>query len=383
MEGPPLTQHTSNFNPERPIRVGIIGASATGWGRMAHLPALATIPGLEVSAVSTTRLESAQATAEEFGIPEAYDNPDALIGSDSVDLVIVAVRVEHHYGLLQKILAAGKPVYSEWPSGSTLDQTRQLRDGFTTAGVYAATGLQARARPEIRYLRDLIQDGHLGRVLSSTLVGEAGPWGDEVDQSKAYLQDDALGGTMTTIPFGHTIDAVCTVLGQFDSLTAMTAIQRPLVRITDTDDTVEKTTPDQLLLSGLLVDGTMLSAHYRGANTAGATAGTTLHWEINGTEGTLVVTAPDGNLQASPLTLHGATAGETELDELQVPQTYVHAEASLPAPAVTVAETLLLVEHDLRHGTRLAPTFDDAVARKEMLEAIRRAADTGTQQHLS
>src|SRR6185312_5805850 len=157
----------SAFAPDQTIRVGIIGASGPGWGRVAHLPAIATIPGLEVTAVSTTRLESARATAEEFGIPEAYDNPDDLIGSDSVDLVILAVRVEHHYELLRKILQAGKPVYSEWPSGSNLQQTRELRDGFAAAGVYAVPGLQARSTPAIRYVRDLVRDGYVGRVLSS------------------------------------------------------------------------------------------------------------------------------------------------------------------------------------------------------------------------
>jgi predicted dehydrogenase len=372
-----LSQHP--FNPDRAIRVGIIGASGTGWGRVAHLPAIATFPGLEVTAVSTTRLESAKATAEEFGIPEAYDNPDDLIGSDSVDLIILAVRVQYHHGLLQKILKAGKPVYSEWPSGSNLQQTRELRDGFAAAGVYAAPGLQARSRPAIRYVRDLVRDGYVGRVLSSTLVGAAAPWGDVVDPHMAYLQDDALGGTLMTIPFGHTIDAVCSVLGEFESIAAMTAIQQPLVRLDGTGETVEKTTPDQLLVSGRLMDGTMLSAHYRG----GKTAGTGLHWEINGTEGTLVVTAPGGNMQLSPLTLQGATAGAGKLQELDVPASYVHADTSLPHAAGTVAETLLLVEHDLRHGTRLAPTFDEAVTRKEMFDALRRAADTGTTQRLT
>ena len=372
-----MTQHV--FAPDRAIRVGIIGASGTGWGRAAHLPAIATIPGLEVTAVSTTRLESAKATAQEFGIPEAYDNPDDLIGSDSVDLVILAVRVEHHYGLLQKILQAGKPVYSEWPSGSNLQQTRELRDGFAAAGVYAVPGLQARSTPALRYVRDLVRDGYVGRVLSSTLVGDGAPWGDVVDPSMAYLQDDARGGTMMTIPFGHTIDGVCSVLGEFASLAAMTAIQQPVVRLDGTGETVEKTTSDQLLVSGQLTNGAMLSAHYRG----GKTAGTALHWEINGTEGTLVVTAPSGNLQLSPLTIQGATAGEGRLREMAVPASHVNAHPSLPHAAATVAETLLLVEHDLRHGTRLAPTFDDAVTRKEMLDALRRAADTGTTQHLA
>lgn len=368
---------TGAFGIDHPIRVGVIGASVTGWGRIAHLPALATLPGFDVTAVSTTRLESAQRTADEFGIAEAFDDPDALIASEAVDLVIVAVRVEHHFALLQKIARAKKPVYSEWPSGSTLAQTRELRDAFASEGVTAVTGLQARSTPGVRYIRDLVREGYLGRVLSTTLVGAGAPWGDTVDPRNAYLQDDALGGTMTTIPFGHSIDGICSVLGEFTAVSAMTAIQRPSVRLTGTDQTVEKTTPDQVLVAGQLADGVMISAHYRG----GPTAGTTLQWEINGTEGAIVVNA-DTSLQLSPLTIRGARAGESELRELEMPASYLNADPSLSYASASVAEALLLLEHDLRHGTRLAPTFDDAVARKEMLEAMRRAADTGITQRL-
>jgi predicted dehydrogenase len=367
------------FAAGRPIRVGVIGASDVGWGRLAHLPAIATIPGLEVTAVSTTRPESAARTAEEFGIAEAYGEPDSLIASDAVDLVVVAVRVEHHFELLHKIARAGKPVYSEWPTGSDLQQTRALRDAFASAGVPAVTGLQARSTPGVRHVRDLVRNGYVGRVLSTTLVGAAVPWGDEVDPRNAYLQDDALGGTMTTIPFGHTIDGVCSVLGEFESISGMAAVQRPLVRLTGTDATVKKTTPDQLLMTGVLEDGVMISAHYRGVRTAGPP----LRWQIDGTDGTIVVTAPNSNLQLSPPTIHGATVGENELHELEIPASYVNADPSLPYAAASVAEALLFTEHDLRHGTRLAPTFDDALARKEMLAAMRRAADTGITQHLA
>jgi hypothetical protein len=47
-----------------------------------------------------------------------------------------------------------------------------------------------------------------------------------------------------------------------------------------------------------------------------------------------------------------------------------------------VAEALMVAEHDLRHGTQRAPTFDDAVRRKELLEAMRRAAETGVTRYL-
>ena len=139
------------FEADRTIRVGIIGASGVGWGRLAHLPAIATIPGWKVTAVSTTRRESAQATAEEFGVPAAYGEPDPLIESDDVDFVIVAVRVEFHDELLNKVARAGKPVYSEWPSGSNLQQTRELRDLFAAEGIYAVPGLQARSTAAVRW----------------------------------------------------------------------------------------------------------------------------------------------------------------------------------------------------------------------------------------
>lgn len=174
-------------------------------------------------------------------------------------------------------------------------------------------------------------------------------------------------------------DGVCHVLGEFESIAATAAIQRPVVRLQGTDETVEKTTPDQLLVSGRLAGGVMISAHYRG----GQTTAEPLHWQIDGTDGTIVVTAANSNLQLSPLTIRGATVGEDALRELEIPSTHVNTPQSLPYAAATVAEALLLMEHDLRHGTRLAPTFDDDVARKEMLDAMRRAADTGITQQLS
>ena len=48
--------------PER-IRVGIVGASPQSWAAAAHLPALAHLDELTVTAVATTRKDSARAAA--------------------------------------------------------------------------------------------------------------------------------------------------------------------------------------------------------------------------------------------------------------------------------------------------------------------------------
>ena len=50
------------------IRVGIIGANMrSGWGRDAHIPALRALPEFEITAVSTSRQETADETAKHFG----------------------------------------------------------------------------------------------------------------------------------------------------------------------------------------------------------------------------------------------------------------------------------------------------------------------------
>ena len=50
------------------LGVGIIGASPNGgWGTMGHIPALQALPNFEVTAVSTTRQESANETLNVLG----------------------------------------------------------------------------------------------------------------------------------------------------------------------------------------------------------------------------------------------------------------------------------------------------------------------------
>ena len=62
------------------IGVGIIGVQAgRSFAAIAHIPALKALPQYEIAAISTTRIESAEAAAQEYGIPRGYDNHAALV----------------------------------------------------------------------------------------------------------------------------------------------------------------------------------------------------------------------------------------------------------------------------------------------------------------
>ena len=77
------------------IRVGIVGLSPNrGFAAIAHIPALRALPDYEITAVCTTRQESAEATARHFGIPLAFADPGKLARHPDVDLVTVTVKVD-------------------------------------------------------------------------------------------------------------------------------------------------------------------------------------------------------------------------------------------------------------------------------------------------
>src|SRR5437016_14336514 len=104
----------SKTNTKR-IRVGIIGANPDrGWAAQAHIPALRSLSDdFEITALSTTRRESAEAASKLFGVPDAFDNHQELVTSPAVDVVAVTVKVPYHLELATAALGAGKAVYCE------------------------------------------------------------------------------------------------------------------------------------------------------------------------------------------------------------------------------------------------------------------------------
>src|SRR5216117_1000501 len=194
---------TSNGRAKR-IRVGIIGANPDrGWAAQAHIPALQSLgDDFEITALSTTRRESADAAAKLFGVPAAFDNHQELVSSPTVEVVAVTVKVPSHLELATAALEAGKAVYCEWPLGNGLREAEILAALAKKQGVLAVTGLQARSAPAIAYVRDLIKQGYVGEVLSTTLIGSGMGWGPTVEPFNVYLNDKKNGATLLSIALG-------------------------------------------------------------------------------------------------------------------------------------------------------------------------------------
>jgi predicted dehydrogenase len=330
----------------------------------------------EIAGVANTSPSSAQKAAAATELPRAFADVAELVTSPEVDIVAVTVKVPHHRDIVKAALHAGKHVYCEWPLANGLAEAEELAALARARGVTCIVGTQAVVAPEIEHVRQLIADGFVGEVLSTSLVARGGGWGGSIAQEhiSAYLLDRTSGATMLTIPVGHTLAALRTVLGDVAEVSAVLATRRTTAVAADTGATLSVSAPDQVLVSGVLVGGAPVSIHYRGGM---ARDGHGFVWEINGTDGDIRITGSYGHPQLVPLSVSGARANDTAFQPLDLPAAYRGEFPQEVAPG-NVARLYARMARDLRDGSRTAPTFDDAVAVHRVIAAIERAAETGT-----
>src|ERR1044071_470198 len=149
------------------IRLGLIGASVRGtWSSRSHLPALRASADMELTAVCTTRADSAEAARQAYGARLAFDDWRKMVTSPEIDAVAVVVRGPSHYEPTKAALEAGKHVYCEWPLGRTTAEAEELAVLAKAKGVVTAVGLQARVNPAIMYLKELVEGGYIGEVMA-------------------------------------------------------------------------------------------------------------------------------------------------------------------------------------------------------------------------
>jgi predicted dehydrogenase len=358
------------------LGVGIIGVNpAWGWAATAHIPALRALPEYEIRALSATSDDAARAAGEAFGVAAVFAHPEELVTQPDVDLVAVTVKVPHHRELVTAALAAGKAVYCEWPLGRDVDEARAMGALAAAQGVRTVVGLQARQAPAIEFVRDLLRDGYVGEVLSTTMIGVSVP-GDVVVQPNVYMLDANNGANLLTVAVGHSLDTVNHVLGEFADLSAVSAIRRPLITAEGTRERITKTAVDQIAVIGTLTSGAIASIHVREA----VAGGIGFLWEINGTDGTLRITADAALPEIFPLTVAG-TRGGGEPAELAVPAALTQRWPALTGlegtPAFNVGRAYAGLAADIDNGTHTVPDFADAVRRHEVIAAIERSAASG------
>jgi len=352
------------------IRLGLIGASVKGtWSARSHLPAVQASADVELTAVCTTRADSAEAARRAWGARLAFDDYHKMIASPEIDAVAVVVRVPSHYAPTKAALEAGKHVYCEWPLGRTTAEAVELSALAKVKGLVTAVGLQARVNPALMHMKEQVEAGFVGGVLAVhvSLMREGVL---SRPSHRTWQRDADLGANTLTIANGHTVDAMRLVTGDFSRLSAVVATQAKQWLDTGTNTLLDVTSPDNVLLSGRLANGAVASVHIG----AIPFAGSGYRMEIYGRDGTLVATGADSP-QLSEVFLHGAKGDDT-LAPMPVPGRFTVAAPGTPSgEAINVGQMYTLFARAIRDGESHQPTFETAVDLHRLVDAIKQASD--------
>ena len=333
------------------VRLGVIGA-----GRFTNrilLPAYKTVKGLEVVALADINAEAVARTAAAFGIPAAFNDPQALLDSGKVDAVHIAVPPAHSPDLTAVAISAGLHVLSEKPVATSVERARALLAQARAAGIVHAVDHEMRYDPVISRMRQLVADGFIGepRLVTVNALLSVGILPDSPLRFRSWYDSHELGGGFSQMVLSHVVDLTRSLFGDFEPLTdssAMTVPAKP--DATEPAKSEACAADDVAVVTGRLPSGGL--AALSGSWVVGHGAG--MAWDVRGSEGTLMLNR-DGVLRGGRL--------DQALDIIEMEPSIVTSLASgadwLPLISGLAEDFISAIRGDT--GPFIFSTFEDSV----------------------
>jgi len=207
--------------------------------------------------------------------------------------------------------------------------------------------------------------GYVGKVLGTAIVGSGIAWTTVSDSAHSHYVRCAKQCEPAFRPRHAAIDAEMQfVIGDLTDIRATSAVRNPVIGWRTPN---RISSPPRRIISAIaatLESGAVASIFYRG----GTSRGENFRWEINGSDGDLVLTSPVGNLQVLAPDLFGGRGKDAAVAPLDIPSEYDLGTGSLEGPGANVARLLCGLRprspgwHTGRNGTRFrarsAPSQD-------------------------
>jgi len=144
------------------LRIGLIGLGY--WGPN-YARVVTELPQTELVAVCDTSSAALDFISSRAPGARTTTNADDVFSADDVDAVIVATPTITHYALALSALAGGKHVLCEKPLASTAAECDELIAAAANGDRILFTGHTFLFNPAVIRMRELIDEGRLGRLL--------------------------------------------------------------------------------------------------------------------------------------------------------------------------------------------------------------------------
>ncbi|MFD0693497.1 Gfo/Idh/MocA family protein [Paenibacillus sp. GCM10027628] len=144
----------------------IWGYGIIGCGGIAafHRDAIREIPNARLICVSSRTEQGAKAFAKDSGCEWTTDYLE-LINRSDIDIICVTTSSGSHFRISEKVLSGGKHLVVEKPISMQAIEAQILIDLAKVRGVSLSVISQRRFEPYAAYLKQVIDEGKLGRLL--------------------------------------------------------------------------------------------------------------------------------------------------------------------------------------------------------------------------
>ncbi len=128
------------------------------------IPAIRASARGELVAVASRSQASAQAYADQWGIPQAFSSYEAMLASDAVDAVYISLPNHLHAEWSIKAMQQGKHVLCEKPFALTLAEVDEMIAVSKQTGRILTEAFMYRHHPQTKIAGEMVQNGRLGRI---------------------------------------------------------------------------------------------------------------------------------------------------------------------------------------------------------------------------
>lgn len=149
------------------IRWGMIGCGSVT--EMKSGPAFNKVSNSKLVAVMRRNAEAVQDYARRHRVPKWYTDADALIHDPEVNAIYIATPPDSHEAYTLQAFAAGKPVYVEKPMSVSTKSARHMLEAAERMGQKLSVAHYRRRQPLFLKIKELLDDGVIGRPLTCTL----------------------------------------------------------------------------------------------------------------------------------------------------------------------------------------------------------------------
>ncbi len=205
-----------------PVKLALVGCGAISeWHRMG----LESVPEIEITAAVDVDRARAEAVAEKTGAT-VFSSLDAALEAGDFDAVDLMLPHHLHEALAIQALDAGKHVLLEKPMAPSVEACDRILAAAAKSDRVFMIGENAQYWPEILIVRDLIEAGAIGDVVTARVQLFFPPMPAYYGGDKPWRMERAAAGGGVSMDTGsHYIRPLRIWLGEIDSVVA--AMERP------------------------------------------------------------------------------------------------------------------------------------------------------------